>query len=118
MEARKTWDDRYGLINHPYLHYGVINVNAAFTAGVDSGDAVILATGAITVTLPVASENKGKAFWIKNVGAVGATTIDALGGVGFNLIDGSTTQTLPDQYDVMAVVSDGTNWWILSFSDL
>jgi hypothetical protein len=116
MKDGETWDDRYNLINHPYLHYGVIAVNAAFAAGEDSGDSVILATGAITITLPPANENRGKAFYIKNVGAAGATTIAPSVG---DLIDGAVSQSLPDQYDAMLVVSDGvTDWWILSFSNL
>lgn len=116
MKDRETWDDRYNLLNHPYLHYGVVTTNLPFAAGVDSGAAVILASGGITVTLPPAADNRGQAFWIKNVGAVGAITIDTLGGIDF--IDGALTQTLADQYDVMCVVSDGTAWWILSSSNL
>ena len=115
MKNRETWDDRYGLLNHPYMHYGVVSVNAAFTAGINSGAAVILATGIVTVTLPPAAEHPGAAFWIKNVGAFGATTIDTTGG---DKIDGALTQTLADQYDAIHVVSDGTDWWILSSSDL
>jgi len=115
MQDRETWDDRYGLINHPYLHFGTVFAGAAFAAGVDSGASVILATAAITITLPPAVENKGKAFWIKNT-IVGVITINPSVG---DLIDGAITQSLPDQYDVMLVVSDGTtNWWVLSFSNL
>jgi hypothetical protein len=110
-----NFDGRYGLINHPYLHFGTVTTAVNFAAGVDSGAGTILANGAITVTLPLAAENKGKAFWIKNI-AVGAVTIARSGA---DLIDGATSQSLPDQYDVMLVVSDGvSNWWILSFSNL
>lgn len=114
MEDQKTWDDRYNLINHPYLHYGTVTTNVSITAGEDNAAAVILANGAITITLPFAAENKGRAFYIKNIG-VGVVTITPQAG---DSIDGGG-QSLPDQYDVMLVVSDGTtNWWILSSSDL
>lgn len=119
MKDRETWDDRYDLINHPYLHYGISVPTVPFTPSVDSGACVILT--ATTVNLPPAGDNKGKAFYIKNTG-VGAVTINAAAG---DLIDGATFQTLADQYDVMLLISDGrpgdsatTNWWILSSSDL
>jgi hypothetical protein len=115
MKDQETWDDRYNLINHPYLHYGTFTTTVSITAGEESAAAVILANGAITITLPLAVDNKGRAFYIKNIG-VGAVTVAPSGG---DLIDGGAGGSLPDQYDVMLVVSDGTtNWWILSFSDL
>jgi len=121
MKNRETWDDRYGLLNPPYLYFGSIIVTANFLAGVDSGRSTILVNaGGVTVTLPLAADSVGKAFFIKNISAIGATTILPS---GTDLIDGVTAggggQSLPDQYDVMLVVSDGiSNWFILSSSNL
>jgi hypothetical protein len=112
---QETWDDRYPLMNAPYLHYGVITVTAAFAAGVDAPASVILVNALATVTLPLAADNKGKAYWIKNISAAFAVTINP---TGVDTIDGAPTQSLPDQYDVMHVVSDGVAWYILSSSDL
>jgi hypothetical protein len=114
-------DGRYGLINHPYLYLGVEIVSANFAAGVDSGRSTLLVdTGGVTVTLPLAADNQGHAFWIKNVAGAGAVTIlptapDLIDGVSA----GGGGLSLPDQYDVALVVSDGTtNWYVLSFSNL
>lgn len=110
------------ILNRPDLYYGVVIVTAAFAAGVDSGRCVILCNnGAITVTLPLAADEPGKAYYIKKIDAAGgAITILPSGA---DTIDGATSgaggQTLADQYDVMLVVSDGgTAWHILSSSNL
>jgi len=116
MKDSQTWDDRYGLLNHAWLHYGVITIAVSpFAAGVDSGDAVILVnTGAATlINLPRASENKGRAFYIKKIFlAGGAVTITPTLG---DTIDGlALNATIVAQYDSLLVVSDGgTGWWII-----
>ncbi len=114
MKDQETWDDRYQLLNQPYLRWGVVTTAVNFAAGVDSRAAVILCTAALTVTLPLAADNANKVFWIKNTG-VGAVTIAASGP---DLIDGAVSQSLPDQYDVMALVCNGVNWFVLSFTNL
>lgn len=115
MKAGENWDDRYGLLNHPYIHYGVVTASANFAAGVDSGAGVILVNGAFTVTLPLAVNFPGKSFFIKQIAAAAATIACS----GADTIDGAASQSLPDQYDVMQVVSDGVSaWHILSSSNL
>jgi hypothetical protein len=111
MKDRETWDDRYSLINHPYLHYGVVTTGVNFTAGVDSADAVILATAAITVTLPDATTKKGKAYYIKNANVVGNVTVGRTGG---QMIDGLAANRALAQNEAALFVSDGANWWILA----
>lgn len=120
MELRKTWDDRYGLLNHPYLHYGVISVSSGpFNAGVDSGDAVILVdTGgvAFTVNLPLAAENPGKAFFIKKIlPGGGDTTVVKIQPQAGDTIDGAASNSsITLQFDCLQIVSDGANgWWII-----
>lgn len=116
MKDRETWDDRYGLLNHAWLHYGVITITASpFNASVDSGDAVLLVnTGAATIiNLPPASENKGKAFYIKKIFAAGgAVTITPT--LGDTIDDAASNATIVAQYDALLIVSDGgTGWWII-----
>lgn len=116
MKNGETWDDRYGLLNHGWLHYGITVVMASpFAASVDSGDAALLVnTGAATIiNLPLASENKGKAFFIKKIFAAGgAVTITPQLG---DTIDGAASNaTITAQYDCLQIVSDGgTGWWII-----
>ena len=69
--------------------------------------------GAFTLTLPTASGITGKVYQIKytDSGFANALTID---GDGSETIDGSTTTTLNTQGETLKIVSDGTNWQILS----
>jgi hypothetical protein len=65
------------------------------------------------VNLPLASDNKGKAFYVKKVDAAPGSTVKIIAAAG-DLIDGGATKTLSMQYDALLVVSDGTtNWWII-----
>ena len=111
-DAMFNLDNRYGLLNHKYLHYGVKNISANWAAGEDGAECVILVTGTHTVTLPDATASKGAAFYVKELSGGGAVaTIAAQAG---QLIDGAGTLTLTAQFEAALVVSDGANWWILA----
>lgn len=112
MKDKETWDDRYDLMNKPYLRYGVVTTTANWTAGVDGPEAVILFNAAGgTVTLPLAANKRHAAFYIKKIAGGAALTIARSGA---DLIDGAVSQSLAAQYDAMLVVSDGgTNWFII-----
>lgn len=111
MQPNETWDDRYPLLNHKYLHYGLVRPSMNWTAGVDGPECVILATGGITVTLPDAEKFHHMAFYIKNANFGGNITIARTGGAD---IDGVGADKLLAQNESVLLVSDGTNWWILA----
>lgn len=69
--------------------------------------------GAFTITLHTASGNTGDQIMIKKTDSdvTEPVTID---GDGTETIDGVTTQLLYDQNESVTLVSDGTNWQILS----
>lgn len=82
------------------------------TYNVPVGVTVVLAdatSGAITVNLPAASgDNENRMIAVKKVdSSVNAVTVD---GNASETIDGSTTRVLSSQYDVVMMVSDGSNW--------
>lgn len=112
MKDKETWDDRYNLINHAYLRYGVIIVTGNFAAGVDGPEAVILFNAAGgTVTLPLAADKRHAAYYIKKVHTGAALTVARSGA---DLIDGATSLSIPAQYDGVLLVSDGiSNWYII-----
>ncbi|MCP4541678.1 MAG: hypothetical protein GY832_31485 [Chloroflexi bacterium] len=62
-----------------------------------------------TITLPDAAEATGLTFSIKNINT-GVVTVTTAG----ENIDGAASQSLAAQYDFITVVSDGTNWFIIS----
>ena len=90
----------------------VTSISANYTAS--TSDQVILTDAtstAITITLPAASGNSGKFFYIKRIDqSVHAITLD---GNGAETIDGDTTHILDVQYDCCFIVCDGSNWYIL-----
>ena len=97
------------------------NLNGSFTTGtqttnytVSSSDTVVFAdstTANVTVTLPAASGMAGYRFYIKRIdGSIHTVTIARSGS---DTIDGMTSFTLDQQYTAIAVVSNGSTWYIL-----
>lgn len=84
------------------------------TVNVPIGVAVVLAdatSGAITVNLPAAADNEDRMIAVKKVdSSVNAVTVDANAS---ETIDGNLTYSLSSQYDVVMLVSDGSNWNIV-----
>lgn len=86
-----------------------VTKTGAYTATND--DYIIDCTsGSFTVTLPASSGRTGRILIIKNSGA-GTITVD---GNASETIDGATTYSLATQYATVQIVSDGTNWKIIS----
>jgi hypothetical protein len=77
-------------------------------------DSTILCNGTLTVTLPTIAQDNllagatGQTFTIKNIGT-GTVTVAAHSG---NL-DGTSSTTLPTQYQSIKVQWDGSSWWIV-----
>ena len=67
--------------------------------------------GPYTVTLPAAASNTDRVYYIKNIDAEGDDiTID---GNSTETIDGSETYVLDCENDVIRIISNGSNWFIL-----
>jgi hypothetical protein len=92
------------------LTVDTITADATLTAS----QTVILcdaSTGAITVTLPAASANAGRRYFVKKIdSSVFTVTID---GNAFETVDGDLTGTLTLQYEAVLIVCDGSNWHVL-----
>lgn len=89
--------------------FPVSEVTSNYTMAIN--DSLILADatgGAFTVTLKPAAECKCKLVVIKKTDAsANSVTVD---GDGSETIDGATTDSLASQYDVVRLMSDGTQW--------
>jgi len=87
---------------------------ASYTA--TAGDHTILCNntaGAITLSLPTATDCAGRMYVIKKISGAGNNVIVA-GYNGTETVDGSTTYTITSQYTAVVLQSDGANWYILS----
>jgi hypothetical protein len=86
---------------------------SAYTA--TSNDGIILCDssgGAFTVTLPAAASNSGKILRFKKTDtSTNAVTVD---GNASETIDGALTLKLCSRYDFLDIVSDGSNWQVIS----
>lgn len=72
-------------------------------------DGIVLANGAITVTLPdvtLANVVIGKRHTVKNIGTGTVTVAPAAG-----TIDGAASLAMTVQYSSLDFVTDGTNWF-------
>jgi hypothetical protein len=83
-------------------------VTGAYT--VLDNDAIVLANGTFAVTLPFASPSKNRSLVVKNIGT-GTITVTAQSG---EKIDGDATYPMTAKYDTVQIISDGTDWHIVS----
>jgi hypothetical protein len=98
-----------GSISGIGMKQAYVTKTGAYTATND--DYVIDCTsGTFTVTLPASSGRTGRILIIKNSGA-GTITVD---GNASETIDGAATYAISVQYGTIQIMSDGTNWKIIS----
>ena len=91
--------------------YAVTNITSATTLD-NTHNVVLCNTGAYTVTLPAAASNTGRIYYIKNIDTDGDDiTID---GNGAETIDGSATYVLDTYLRNIKIISDGSNWHVIS----
>lgn len=79
-----------------------------------AGDGSLLTTdhfaicdGTIALAIPSASSVTGREYVVKQIGAAGTVTITPNSGN----IDGAASRELTSQYEVVRLVSDGSNFW-------
>jgi hypothetical protein len=90
-------------------------LNRTTTYTLTATDEVVYAdatSGAFTVSLPTAGSRGGQTYTIKRANA-GANNV-TVGTTSSQTIDGSTTYVLSAQYKYVTVVSNGSNWLIIS----
>jgi hypothetical protein len=89
---------------------GLPVVRAVSTSStVADADDVIVATGTITITLPLASQSVGRTLVIKNAG-VGTVTVAA---AGSDLIDGAATFPMALANESVTVVGAAAGQWVI-----
>ena len=88
----------------------IITITATTTLDPGNVGAVINAStalGNVTLTLPSVAPRKGLGFLFRHSVASNTLTID---GSGAETIDGAATKASTTQYDILEIVSDGTEW--------
>lgn len=90
--------------------YGYKSISSATTMDGTYDRIELIGTSTYTITLPTAVGIAGREYTFVKSGASGTITID---GDGSETINGTTTKTLTTQYDVLTVISNGSNWLII-----
>jgi len=81
---------------------------------ISNTDTVIFAnasSGAVTITLPLASGSAGYRFYVKRTD--GSANACSVGISGSDTIDGQSSVSLGSQYMSLTLVSDGSAWYII-----
>ena len=86
----------------------IANYAAFITDNVLLADAT---AGAITIVLPLAAVSTGLTITVKKLDVSG-NTVTVQGNTG-ELIDGTNTQVISAQWDSLAMISNGTSWFII-----
>lgn len=99
----------------PSAALSILNIAANYSVGATS-DLILIAGNSINASLPTAVGNSGHVFQLKKTdNTFIAKTIYPSTGSG-QTIDGATSYSLNSQYDQVGLVSDGSNWQVLSHS--
>ena len=89
---------------------GLPVVRAVSTSGaVADADDVIVATGTITITLPLAAQSVGRTLVVKNTGA-GTVTVAA---AGSDTIDGAASFPMATPNQSVTVVGAASGQWVI-----
>jgi hypothetical protein len=90
----------------------------AFTANTTAAatDQTLVFTGttATTVTLPTAATCAGRIYWIKNASTTAPVPALTIATTGGQTIDGNANWLMDEPYEIVRVVSDGSNWYVLN----
>jgi hypothetical protein len=76
---------------------------------------VFTGTAAATLTLPTAVSITGRSYQIKNASLTGPTPVLTIATTASQTIDGLSSWTLTDLYQTVTIISNGTNWNVVSY---
>ena len=87
---------------------------SATTAALSDNTLAFTGTAAATLTLPDATTCSGRQYWIKNASATSPAPVLTVATTSSQTIDGNTTWTLDETNEIIRVVSNGANWYVLN----
>lgn len=100
-----------GLLRGGHLILGAGIQTVSSDIGLYTNTILLVDATAAPVTISLPAADIGLHFVIKKIdSSANVVTVD---GDASETIDGLTTKTLTSQYDVVDIVSDGTEWWII-----
>jgi hypothetical protein len=86
----------------------------AITLASTDNTVVFTGTSATTFTLPSAVGIDGREYWIKNASTTGPTPVLTIATTSSQTIDGNASWTLTQANEVIRVISNGANWYVMN----
>jgi hypothetical protein len=87
---------------------------SATTIAATDNTVVFTGTSATTVTLPTAVGIDGREYWIKNASTTVPTPVLTVATTSSQTIDGNASWTLTVANEVIRVISNGANWYVMN----
>ena len=94
---------------HGNLGYKVVSKTANYTAADENVILCNATSGSFTITLPAVASSTHRVYSVKKTDSSG--NIVLVDGTNAETIEGSATQTLSSQYDMLTVVCDGSAYY-------
>lgn len=85
------------------------------TAGIADNILVFTGTAVATLTLPTAAGITGRMYHVKNASLTGPTPVLTINTTSAQTIDGLASWTVNSLYQAVTLVSNGTNWHVVSY---
>lgn len=102
-----------GVISYIYSgEFRTTTKTASFTLSTEMVVLVDTTVCDITLTLPSASANRHKVYYIKNIGTTGHT-VTLRGNTPAETIDGEEEFEIAIPYTCITPICDASNWWII-----
>lgn len=89
-------------------------VTTSITLAATDNSVVYTGTANATFTLPTAIGISGRVYWIKNASTAATTPTLTISTTLSQTIDGNSSWSLDEPNEVIRLVSDGANWYILN----
>jgi hypothetical protein len=89
-------------------------ITTTYTIVATDNTVVFTGTTATTVTLPTAVGIDGREYWIKNASTTVPTPVLTVATTSSETIDGNASWTLTQANEVIRVISNGGNWYVMN----
>lgn len=90
------------------------SITANTTADINDQVIVFTGTSDATITLPTAVGINGRVYWIKNASSTLPVPVLTVATTSSQTIDAQNNWLLDEPYEVIRLVSDGSNWKVIS----
>jgi len=97
-----------------FVYNVTVIVTASYNVRPEDNHVIVDNSSAATIALPSASTLRGKVYFVKKISDTGGPRNVTVDPYGSETIDGDATYLLDKLYEGVMIVSDESNWYIMS----